>query len=45
MSVNVSKCNRWEGRVNELGDNERGVPYTCETWKPAGCFGLLVEQD
>ena len=24
MSVNVSKCSGWDGRVNELEDNEQG---------------------
>jgi hypothetical protein len=30
MSVTVSKCSGWDGRVNELGDNEQGAFDTRE---------------
>ena len=41
MSVNVSKCSGWDGRVNELEEMSSGDFDTREAWKPTGYSGLF----
>jgi hypothetical protein len=41
LSVIVSKCSEWKGRVNELGEMSGGVLNIREARKPTGCSGLF----
>ena len=41
MSVNVSKCSGWDGRVNELRDNEQGCD--CKQSGAGGSLGRLQQ--